>query len=196
MVVVLRARVVGPLEPLAEGFADELARQGYTVHTRRHQLGLVAHLSRWMTEQQVGVAELSPLVVERYVHVRRDGGYRCFRSAKALGPLLGYLRDLGVLAAAESRPAQTTNEVLLQYFGKYLLVERCLGARSARGYVDLVAGFVEQSVRVAIQRWSIGRWTCLGNDPRSMSSVVPRGPRCGLFPALPICWQIIAGQWA
>ena len=49
MVVVLRARVVGPLEPLAEGFANELARQGYTVHSRRQQLGLVAHLSRRMT---------------------------------------------------------------------------------------------------------------------------------------------------
>ena len=34
------------------------------------------------------------------------------------------------------------------------------------------------------------------NDPSSMSSVVPRGPRCGLFTVLPICWQIIAGQWA
>jgi len=33
------------------------------------------------------------------------------------------------------------------------------------------------------------------NDPSSMSSVVPRGPRCGLFTVLPICWQIIAGQW-
>ncbi len=59
--------MVGPLEPFAEGFAAELARQGYTVQTRRQQLGLVAHLSRWMAEQDVQVAELSPEVVERYV---------------------------------------------------------------------------------------------------------------------------------
>ena len=95
MVVVLGARVVRPLEPFAEGFAGELARQGYTVQTSRQQLGLVAHLSRWMSEQRIGVAELTPLVVERYVRERRDGGYRSFRSAKALGPLVSYLCGLG-----------------------------------------------------------------------------------------------------
>jgi hypothetical protein len=64
MVVVLGARVVGPLEPFADGFAGELARQGYTVQTRRQQLGLVAHLSRWMTEHHLQAAELSPEVVD------------------------------------------------------------------------------------------------------------------------------------
>ena len=48
MIHVLRSYVVGPLEPFAEGFAAELARQRYTVDTMRQQLGLVAHLSRWM----------------------------------------------------------------------------------------------------------------------------------------------------
>lgn len=147
MVVVLGARVVRPLEPFAEGFAGELARQGYTVQTSRQQLGLVAHLSRWMSEQRIGVAELTPLVVERYVRERRDGGYRSFRSAKALGPLVSYLCGLGVLPAAAPASPQTASEILLQRFRTYLLVERGLGARSARGYLDLVAGFVEQSVR-------------------------------------------------
>ena len=85
MVAVLGARVVRPLEPFAEGFAGVLTRQGYTVQTSRQQLGLVAHLSRWMSEQRIGVVELTPLVVERYVRERREGGYRSFRSAKALG---------------------------------------------------------------------------------------------------------------
>ena len=147
MVVVLGARVVRPLEPFAEGFAGELTRQGYTVQTSRQQLGLVAHLSRWMSEQRIGVAELTPLVVERYVRERRDGGYRSFRSAKALGPLVSYLCGLGVLPAAAPASPQTASEILLQRFRTYLLVERGLGARSARGYLDLVAGFVEQSVR-------------------------------------------------
>ncbi len=43
--------------------------------------------------------------------------------------------------------AKTANEVLLQRFRAYLLSERGLGEASARGYVDLVAGFVEQCVR-------------------------------------------------
>src|SRR6478735_6153671 len=111
MVVVLGARVVRPLEPFAEGFAGELTRQGYTVQTSRQQLGLVAHLSRWMSEQRIGVAELMPLVVERYVRERRDGGYRSFRSAKALGPLVSYLCGLGVLPAAAPASPQTAGQV-------------------------------------------------------------------------------------
>jgi integrase/recombinase XerD len=146
MVVVLGARVVGPLEPFAEGFAGELARQGYTVQTRRQKLGLVAHLSRWMTEHHLQVAELSPEVVDRYVGIRRERGYRSFRSAKALTPLLDYLRGLGAVPAAEPGTPRTANEVWLHRFRVYLLSERGLGEGSARGYVDLVAGFVEQCV--------------------------------------------------
>jgi site-specific recombinase XerD len=146
MVVVLHACVVGPLELHAVGFAGELARQGYTVHTMRQQLGLVAHLSRWMIEQQVDVADLSPLLVEQYFRVRRERGYRNFRSPKALVSLLGYLRGLGVVSETSPQIAQTPSEILLQQFRAYLIGERGLGAASARGYVDLVAGFVERCV--------------------------------------------------
>jgi integrase/recombinase XerD len=146
MVVVLHACVVGPLELHTVGFAGELARQGYTVHTMRQQLGLVAHLSRWMTEQQVDVADLSPLLVEQYFRVRRERGYRNFRSPKALVSLLGYLRGLGVVSETSPQIAQTPSEILLQQFRAYLIGERGLGAASARGYVDLVAGFVERCV--------------------------------------------------
>lgn len=146
MVVVLHACVVGPLELHTVGFAGELARQGYTVHTMRQQLGLVAHLSRWMTEQQVDVADLSPLLVEQYFRVRRERGYRNFRSPKALVSLLSYLRGLGVVSETSPQIAQTPSEILLQQFRAYLIGERGLGAASARGYVDLVAGFVERCV--------------------------------------------------
>jgi integrase/recombinase XerD len=146
MVDVLHACVVGPLELHAVGFAGELARQGYTVHTMRQQLGLVAHLSRWMTEQQVDVADLSPLLVEQYCRVRRERGYRNFRSPKALVSLLSYLRGLGVVSETSPQIAQTPSEILLQQFRAYLIGERGLGAASARGYVDLVAGFVERCV--------------------------------------------------
>jgi integrase/recombinase XerD len=77
MVVVLHSRVVGPLEAYAPGFAVELERQGYTVNTASHQLGLVAHLSRWLANKRLGAVDLSPAVVERYVQVRRAGGIGC-----------------------------------------------------------------------------------------------------------------------
>ena len=78
MVRVLHSCVVGPLEPVAAGFAAELERQGYTVASASHQLGLVAHLSRWMARRRLSPADLAPAVIERYLRARRSAGYRLF----------------------------------------------------------------------------------------------------------------------
>jgi integrase/recombinase XerD len=48
VIKVLKSVVVGPLEPYAAGFAVELESQGYTAGVAGKQVGLAAHLSRWM----------------------------------------------------------------------------------------------------------------------------------------------------
>jgi len=146
MVVVLHSRVVGPLEPFAGGFAAELTRQGYTVGAASHQLGLVAHLSRWMASRWLAPVDLTAPEIERYVRARRARGYRLFRSAKALGPLLGYLRRLEVISEVVASPAQTPAELYLQRYRDYLIRERGMGVRSVRGYLDLVGPFIEHHV--------------------------------------------------
>ena len=153
MVEVYRVRVVGPLEPYTAGFAAELARLGYTLFSARGQLGLAAHLSRWLAGEGLGTAALTPAVVARFLVVRRAGGYTAYRSSKALSPLLGYLRGLGVtprpVASAPGGPV----EVLLERYRRYLVSERGLGTPTARGYIDLVRPFV------------IGRATAEGRLP-------------------------------
>lgn len=146
MVLVLHSQVVGPLEPFAQGFAGELARQGYTVGAASHQLGLVAHLSRWMTRGRLGPADLTPAVIERYLRGRRTAGYRLFRSVKGLAPLLGYLRFVDVTPEAVPSPAQTPAGQHLQRYRDYLISERGMGVRSVRGYLDLVRPFIERHV--------------------------------------------------
>ena len=44
-----RVDVVGPLKPFAAGFADWLARHGYTPLSAKFQLYVMAHLSRWLS---------------------------------------------------------------------------------------------------------------------------------------------------
>jgi len=41
--------VVGPLEEFAEGFRGELAGLGYASRSSEAQLGLMKHLSRWLS---------------------------------------------------------------------------------------------------------------------------------------------------
>jgi integrase/recombinase XerD len=49
-----RVRVSGPLAPFALGFAEELTRLGFTTSSARQQVGLVAHLSRWLAAHLFG----------------------------------------------------------------------------------------------------------------------------------------------
>jgi site-specific recombinase XerD len=135
-------RVRGPLEPFAAGFGVELVRLGYTPFSARGQLELAAHLSRWLAEQHLEVADLTAQVVESFLTARRAAGYRAYRSAKALVPLLAYLRACDVVPLEPPAMPAGPAEVLLEEFGRYLLVERGLEARVIRGYLDLVRPFV------------------------------------------------------
>jgi site-specific recombinase XerD len=137
----LRVRVTGPLGRYAFGFAGELARVGYTPNSAALQLGLVAHLSRWLEENDLVPAQLSVAEVERFVSARRGAGYTNHTSARGLEPLLGYLRGRGVVPLAEE-PVLSAAELLLARYRDYLIAERGLSAGTARGYVDLVRPFV------------------------------------------------------
>ena len=46
--------MAGPLAPYAAGLAGELARLGFTEGSARGQLGLAAHLSRWLDRGGAG----------------------------------------------------------------------------------------------------------------------------------------------
>jgi len=138
-----RARVSGPLEPYAPGFACELSRQGYSPFTVVDQLRLMAHLSRWLAGEELDGSGLTPDALERFLDARRGAGYARYRSPGGLVPLLDYLRGLGVApalgaAAIEVGPV----EVLLERYRRYLTVERGLVDRTVDGYVSLVEPFL------------------------------------------------------
>ena len=60
------ANVIGPLWPHAERFAEDLASQGYARNTIDHQLWLAARLSRWLHQQSLSLADLTPSEFERF----------------------------------------------------------------------------------------------------------------------------------
>ena len=90
--------MTGLLAPYAEGFREELLGQGYTQGSAAHQIHLMAHLSRWLEAQELEPASLDERVSSQFAAARRADGYAAQRSARALVPLLGYLRALGVAA--------------------------------------------------------------------------------------------------
>lgn len=143
----LRVRVSGPLEVFASGFVGELARLGYRRTPATFQLQLMAHVSRWLQGEGLGAGELTSEVVERFLAERRAAGYTNYVTARALAPLLGYLRGLGVAPAASPRVAVGAVEVLLADYRDYLAVERGLTADTIEGYVLWVRPFLDGRLR-------------------------------------------------
>jgi integrase/recombinase XerD len=138
----LRARITGPLQPYAAGFAAELARLGYTSGSACGQMFLMAHVSRWLAGEGLDAGGLTPEAAERFLAVRQAAGYAQLLSLKALEPLLGYLRRLGAAPEAPAPvPAGPVGELLDRY-RRYLVTERGIGAATAADYAAKTRSFL------------------------------------------------------
>ena len=141
------------LEDYEEGFLAGLARLGYASRSREAQRYLLRHLSRWLAMRGLALSELSEEVAGQYAAARRQE--RSFlRSGRALGPLLGYLRGLGVVPAAAAAVPESAGEVLLARFAAYLAGERGLAAATVSSYLSQVRPFVAAHA-------DAGRWSAL-----------------------------------
>ena len=100
---------------------------------RVFQLQLMAHASGWLETNGLDAGGLSAGTVGRFLAARRAAGYTNYLSARAMAPLLGYLRGLGAAPAAAAEGPGTPAEVLLGRFGEYLALERGLAAGTVWG---------------------------------------------------------------
>jgi integrase/recombinase XerD len=123
-----------------DGFRAVLLSQGYTPVSARMQLQLMSHVSRWLADEEVAASDLTPPRVEQFLDARRAEGYVPWLSPRAVAPLLGYLRDLGVVETPASEP--TATEALLARYHDWLVSQRGLAAATARGYVGMVRPFI------------------------------------------------------
>ena len=170
-----RVVVTGPLERYSSGFAVELVGAGYLPVARAFQLQLMAHVSRWLASDGLGPDALTGEVVERFLAAHRAAGYTSYLTAKALAPLLGYLRELGVVPP-DRMPVLSGAEALLDRFRIYLVSERGLAAVTARGYVDMVRAFVmaREDDEGAVDLWGLTASDVLG----FVLAECPRRGRC------------------
>ncbi|HEV3294668.1 MAG TPA: site-specific integrase, partial [Streptosporangiaceae bacterium] len=99
-------------------------------------------LSGWLADAGWGAADLDAPAIERYLAARRAAGYGEFVTPRALAPLLGYLRRVGVAPLPEAPVPRTPAEELLDDYRRWLLAERGLRPAVARGYLNAVRPFV------------------------------------------------------
>lgn len=139
-----RIELTGPLAVHAAGFQAELERLGYTASPAKKHFYLLAHLSCWLDERGLDVADVATSRVEPFFAGRRAAGVANLRTRAALAPLVAYLRGLGVVGAAVA-PAPTTQAGrFLDRFRTYLTSERGLVEGTARFYVHIAGLLVNE----------------------------------------------------
>jgi integrase/recombinase XerD len=135
-------RVAGPLAVFAPGFVEDLVARGYRPGPAADQLRLMADVSRWLAGRGLGVGDLTAVAAERFSAERRASGRVRLASARALSPLLGYLRELGLAPAAVPGAPLTPAEALIERYSMYLLNRRGLAPSTVRNYVGVARVFL------------------------------------------------------
>lgn len=116
---------------------------GRAIHRTQRvtQLQLMAHAGRWLESVGMGVDELAPARVEEFLAHRRAEGYTPWLSAKAMVPVLVYLRGLGVVPTPVAAVPTTEAEQLREHYRVYLVQERGLAAATVVSYLHVAGLF-------------------------------------------------------
>lgn len=154
----------------APGFSAELERRGYRPGAAAEQLRLMSYASEWLAGHGLDVGDLTVIGVQQLMTERRALGCSRLLSPRAMLPLLGYLRGLGVASAAAAAPG-TPSEALLERYGVYLLERRGLAPSSVRNYVGVARVFLSDRETVA------GELELEGLDGAAVSEFVLREAR-------------------
>jgi integrase len=138
-----RVEVAGPLAVYAIGFRRVLAGRGYSRSRTTGLLLLMARLSRWLAERGREAGELSDVDLEQFVSHRREVSRDDRQlTARAVAPLLEYLRGLGVVPHPAPVVVLSPREQLLDAFVGYLVAERGLAASTIGNYRGVAARFL------------------------------------------------------
>jgi len=140
-----RTQVDGPLAAYADGFRQDLAAKGYHPQVIGRHIGLMADLSDWLKDRGRPVEGLAAEVAGEYLRARRAAGHRELVSALAVAPVLGYLRGLGAVPAADAPAPRTPADRLLAEFAGYLAGERGLSPASVSTYVHHARPFPDRA---------------------------------------------------
>lgn len=135
-------RKPGRLGPFVEGYRVRLLELGYTPGTVRGMLKVLGQLGRWMASEGLEPGQVDAAAVEAFLAGRRAGGDRRVPKVRALGQLVRYLRDVGVMAPEGGSQELTPLEELIAEYRDCLVVERGLAPATVLRYETLARRFL------------------------------------------------------
>lgn len=139
-----KGRRKNPVTALSSGFEEDLRRQGYAAGTIWKQRRLLNDLIGWLVGRHLPIGSLSMAQVDQFLADRRAAGVRRLKTRKALGPILGHLRGLGLVPAAEAAVENDPAHTILNRYRQFLTTERGLVAVTAHRYIDCLRPFLDR----------------------------------------------------
>ena len=135
---------VGPLARDPDGFAADLAAQGYARKTAQDKLGLVRHLSLWLESEGLGAEALDEGRFDTFLRTREPR--RAPQGEAATGrQLLGHLRSKGRIPdAAEGTGSGDAITRIERTYERFLLEERGLSPVTVGKYLPAVRAFLAE----------------------------------------------------
>jgi len=125
----------------AAGFAAYLASRGYAESSVKHHLYLIADLSAWLAGQGLAAGDLTEVVAGRFREDLRARESYLVKGASP-GPLLGYLRSIGVRPRQQAGGPTSAAGALLQEYDRHLRVERSAGEVTTAHYLRYAHEFL------------------------------------------------------
>lgn len=132
----------GPLAPWASGMAERLRSLGYTRRLVQVHLQFAGGLSKYLLRRELGTGDLNPELIEQFVGELRAKNRSWRPTSKRLSWLVDYLSEVGVIAAPVVPRPRSGQQVLLERYRDYLMVERGLEADTVANYVRVVRLFL------------------------------------------------------
>lgn len=135
---------VGPLTCDIDGFAAQLAVEGYAHSSAKEKLRLFSDLSRWLEHEGLGVEVLDEQRIESFLAAR--GPRRTSQREATTGrQLLSYLRENKRIPAAPSGLSSDNPIARIERaYERFLLHERGLTSATVTNYLPTVHAFLSE----------------------------------------------------
>jgi integrase/recombinase XerD len=131
----------GPLAPYEDALRAELAATGYAGSSAADVVRTMDRLSVWLQGNGRTAADLTPTVVEKFLALRREHSSSEV-ARRGLGPLLRFLRGVGVVPGRGEVYCSDQVAILLARYRGWLVGERGLTGDSVRCYCSQAKKFL------------------------------------------------------
>jgi site-specific recombinase XerD len=132
----------GTLAPWAPGMVERLTAGGYRPRIVERKMQLAGGLSRFLEQRGFAACDLDAELIEQFVSGLRAKNISYRPSGKALAWLVAYLAEVGVVATPAVAVPTSEQEVLVERYRDYLVVERGLEPVTVSNYLRVVLLFL------------------------------------------------------